>query len=151
MRLAVEEGGTELTATHFSVVYVALPNIKAVLKDVSKTLVYELARWRNRDGEVIPEASIAKAPSAELKPGQLDTDTLPPYSTLDPILEAYVEKDLAVDDIVSRGFDRGVVERVARMVDHNEYKRRQSPPGVKITPKALGRDRRLPIVNGFQG
>ena len=149
--LVLATGNKSEMSVGYSTLYGDMVGGFAVLKDVSKTLVYELARWRNRDGEVIPEASIAKAPSAELKPGQLDTDTLPPYSTLDPILEAYVEKDLAVDDIVSRGFDRGVVERVARMVDHNEYKRRQSPPGVKITPKALGRDRRLPIVNGFQG
>ncbi len=149
--LVLATGNKSEMSVGYSTLYGDMVGGFAVLKDVSKTLVYELARWRNRDGEVIPEASIAKAPSAELKPGQLDTDTLPPYSTLDPILEAYVEKDLAVDDIVSRGFDRGLVERVARMVDHNEYKRRQSPPGVKITPKALGRDRRLPIVNGFQG
>jgi NAD+ synthase (glutamine-hydrolysing) len=86
-----------------------------------------------------------------LRPNQLDTDTLPPYDVLDRILESYVEKDLAVDDIVKQGFERAMVERVARMVDHNEYKRRQSAPGVKITPKALGRDRRLPITNGFEG
>ena len=96
-------------------------------------------------------ATIAKPPSAELRPNQLDTDSLPPYDELDRILEAYVELDLAVDDIVKRGFDRATVERAARMVDHNEYKRRQSAPGVKITPKALGRDRRLPITNGFEG
>ena len=113
--------------------------------------MYELARWRNRDGEVIPEATIAKPPSAELRRNQLDTDSLPPYDLLDRILEAYVEKDLAIDDIVKQGFERAVVERVARMVDRNEYKRRQSAPGVKITPKALGRDRRLPITNGFEG
>lgn len=149
--LVLATGNKSEMSVGYSTLYGDMVGGFAVLKDVSKTLVYELARWRNRDGEVIPEASITKAPSAELKPGQLDTDTLPPYSTLDPILEAYVEEDLAVDDIVSRGFNRGVVERVARMVDHNEYKRRQSPPGVKITRKALGRDRRLPIVNGFQG
>lgn len=149
--LVLATGNKSEMSVGYSTLYGDMVGGFAVLKDVSKTLVYELARWRNRDGDVIPEASIAKAPSAELKPGQLDTDTLPPYSTLDPILEAYVEEDLAVDDIVSRGFNRGLVERVARMVDHNEYKRRQSPPGVKITPKALGRDRRLPIVNGFQG
>jgi NAD+ synthase (glutamine-hydrolysing) len=123
----------------------------AVLKDVSKTLVYQLARWRNRAGEVIPEATLSKPPSAELRPGQLDTDSLPPYDLLDRILEAYVEQDRAVDEIVAMGFERPVVEKVARMVDRNEYKRRQSAPGVKITPKALGRDRRLPITNGFPG
>ncbi|HUU60891.1 MAG TPA: NAD+ synthase [Acidimicrobiia bacterium] len=149
--LVLATGNKSEMSVGYSTLYGDMVGGYAVLKDVSKTLVYELAKWRNRDGEVIPEATIAKAPSAELKPGQRDTDSLPPYSTLDPILEAYVEKDLAVEDIVKAGFNRGVVERVARMVDHNEYKRRQSPPGVKITPKALGRDRRLPIVNGFQG
>ena len=149
--LVLATGNKSEMSVGYSTLYGDMVGGFAVLKDVSKTLVYELARWRNRDGEVIPAATIAKPPSAELKPGQLDTDSLPPYSTLDPILGAYVEKDLAVEDIVKLGFNRSVVEQVARMVDHNEYKRRQSPPGVKITPKALGRDRRLPIVNGFQG
>jgi NAD+ synthase (glutamine-hydrolysing) len=149
--LVLATGNKSEMSVGYSTLYGDMVGGFAVLKDVSKTLVYELARWRNRDGEVIPAATIAKPPSAELKPGQLDTDSLPPYSTLDPILEAYVEKDLAMEDIVKLGFNRSVVEQVARMVDHNEYKRRQSPPGVKITPKALGRDRRLPIVNGFQG
>jgi NAD+ synthase (glutamine-hydrolysing) len=149
--LVLATGNKSEMSVGYSTLYGDMVGGFAVLKDVSKTLVYELARWRNRDGEVIPAATIAKPPSAELKPGQLDTDSLPPYSTLDPILEAYVEKDLAMEDIIKLGFNRSVVEQVARMVDHNEYKRRQSPPGVKITPKALGRDRRLPIVNGFQG
>jgi len=121
----------------------------AVLKDVFKTDVYRLAGWRNRDGEVIPRAIIDKAPSAELRPDQLDTDSLPPYDRLDPILERYVEQDRAVEAIVKEGFRRDQVERVAALVDRNEYKRRQAPPGVKITVKALGRDRRLPITNGF--
>ena len=158
MALSNQKGGLVLATGNksemsvgYSTLYGDMVGGYAVLKDVSKTLVYELARWRNRDGEVIPPATIAKPPSAELRPGQLDTDSLPPYEVLDPILEAYVEKDLAADEIVKLGFDRAVVERVARMVDHNEYKRRQSAPGVKITPKALGRDRRLPITNGFEG
>jgi len=120
----------------------------AVLKDVSKTWVYRLARWRNGTGDAIPTASIEKPPSAELRPGQLDTDSLPPYSVLDPILEMYVERDASVDAIAKAGHDRTTVERVTEMVDRTEYKRRQAAPGVKITIKALGRDRRLPITWG---
>jgi len=149
--LVLATGNKSEMSVGYSTLYGDMVGGYAVLKDVSKTLVYELARWRNRRGEAIPAATIDKPPSAELKPGQLDTDSLPPYAVLDPILAAYVEKDLAVDDIVKVGFDREVVERVARLVDRNEYKRRQSAPGVKITPKALGRDRRLPITNGFEG
>jgi NAD+ synthase (glutamine-hydrolysing) len=148
--LVLATGNKSEMSVGYSTLYGDMAGGYAVLKDVSKTLVYELARWRNREGEVIPEAIIAKPPSAELRPGQLDTDSLPPYPVLDPILEAYVEKDLAVEEIVKLGFNRGAVERVAGLVDSNEYKRRQSAPGVKITPKALGRDRRLPITNGFQ-
>jgi NAD+ synthase (glutamine-hydrolysing) len=113
--------------------------------------VYALARWRNRDDEVIPSTSIEKPPSAELRAGQLDTDSLPSYDVLDPILRAYVELDRSVDEIVTSGFDPGVVERVTRMVDAAEYKRRQGPIGIKITPKAFGRDRRMPITNRYRG
>jgi len=123
----------------------------AVLSDVSKTLVYQLARWRNRNGEVIPQNSIDKPPTAELKPDQKDTDSLPPYEVLDPILERYVEDDASVGEIVKEGFDQATVERVVQMVDRNEYKRRQAAPGVRITTKSLGRDRRLPITNKYSG
>jgi NAD+ synthase (glutamine-hydrolysing) len=124
----------------------------AVIKDVPKTTVYALSRFRNaRDGHpVIPESVLTRAPSAELRPDQTDQDTLPPYEVLDPILQAYVEEDLALADIVALGFDEAVVRRVVEMVDRNEYKRRQAPPGVKITPRAFGRDWRLPIVNRFR-
>jgi NAD+ synthase (glutamine-hydrolysing) len=124
----------------------------AVIKDVPKTMVYALSRYRNaRDGQpVIPESVLARAPSAELRPNQTDQDTLPPYEVLDPILEAYVEEDRALADIVALGFDEGTVRKVVSMVDRNEYKRRQAPPGVKITPRAFGRDWRLPIVNRFR-
>jgi NAD+ synthase (glutamine-hydrolysing) len=98
---------------------------------------------------VIPLGTIDKPPSAELRPDQRDTDSLPPYEILDPILEAYVEQDRSPDEIVAQGFDRELVLRVIRMVDHNEYKRRQAPPGVKVTSRAFGRDRRLPITNRF--
>jgi len=124
----------------------------AVIKDVPKTLVYELARFVNaRAGRpVIPESVLARAPSAELRPNQTDQDTLPPYPVLDAILELYVQEDRPVQDIVARGFDPETVRRVVAMVDANEYKRRQAPIGVKITPRAFGRDWRLPIVNRFR-
>ncbi|HEY7831940.1 MAG TPA: hypothetical protein VIG30_00125, partial [Ktedonobacterales bacterium] len=125
----------------------------AVLKDVFKTLVYELARWRNTQGPtpVIPASTIDKAPSAELRPDQLDTDSLPPYPVLDPILRAYVEEDRDFDQIVALGFDPEIVQRALALVDHSEYKRRQAPPGIKITPRAFGRDRRLPLTSAYRG
>jgi NAD+ synthase (glutamine-hydrolysing) len=121
----------------------------APLKDVFKTEVYRLAEWRNRDGEVIPRATIDKPPSAELRPEQLDTDSLPPYAVLDEILERYVEHDRTPESIVKEGYPRDTVMQVVAMVDRNEYKRRQAAPGVRISTKALGRDRRLPITNRF--
>ncbi len=124
----------------------------AVLKDVPKTLVYELARYKNKkEGkEVIPENVFLKAPSAELRPNQKDEDSLPPYPVLDPILQAYVEEDKGVEEISKMGFKESLVKEVINMVDRNEYKRRQSPPGVKITHRALGKDRRLPITNKYR-
>jgi NAD+ synthase (glutamine-hydrolysing) len=123
-----------------------------VLKDVPKTLVYRLAHFRNARGPqpVIPPGVIERPPSAELRPDQRDTDSLPPYDLLDAILEAYVEEDQGRDQLVRRGMPEDVVDRVIRMVDRAEYKRRQAPPGIKITPKAFGRDRRLPITNRFR-
>jgi NAD+ synthase (glutamine-hydrolysing) len=123
-----------------------------VLKDVPKTLVYRLAHYRNSRGPraVIPPAIIERPPSAELRPDQRDTDSLPPYDLLDAILEAYVEEDQGRDQLIRRGMPAEVVDRVIRMVDSAEYKRRQAPPGIKITPKAFGRDRRLPITNRFR-
>jgi NAD+ synthase len=131
----------------------------SVLKDVYKTTVFALARWRNRchpagalgpSGPVVPERVITKPPTAELKPNQRDQDTLPPYPVLDAILDGIIEHELAVDDIVARGCDRDTVLKVWRMVDVAEYKRRQAPPGVKITRRAFGRDRRYPITNAFR-
>ncbi len=124
----------------------------AVIKDVPKTLVYDLARYRNaRDRRlVIPESVFTRSPSAELRPDQTDQDTLPPYEVLDPILQAYVEEDRSLSDIVALGFDEATVRKVIEMVDRNEYKRRQGPPGIKITPRAFGKDWRLPIVNRFR-
>ena len=123
----------------------------AMLKDVYKTQVYALSKWRNARSPVIPENTITRAPSAELKPGQTDQDSLPPYDTLDAILRLYVEEDRSIAEIAREGFDEALVRRVARMVDLAEYKRRQSPPGIKITPRAFGRDRRLPITNRWRG
>jgi NAD+ synthase (glutamine-hydrolysing) len=125
----------------------------AVLRDVPKTLVYELSRYENEKAgsEVIPLRVITKPPSAELRPGQQDTDSLPPYEVLDPILKAYVEEDRPVAEIVAMGNDPEVVARVIRLVDLSEYKRRQAPPGPRITSRAFGRDRRLPITNRFRG
>jgi NAD+ synthase (glutamine-hydrolysing) len=123
----------------------------AVLKDVFKTQVYALSRWRNARSAVIPANTISRPPSAELKPGQTDQDTLPPYDTLDAILQLYVEEDRSIAEIAREGHDEGVVRRVASMVDLSEYKRRQSPPGIKISPRAFGKDRRLPITNRWRG
>jgi NAD+ synthase (glutamine-hydrolysing) len=124
----------------------------AVLKDVPKTLVYELAQYRNKkEGKaLIPKNVLVKAPSAELRPNQKDEDSLPPYSVLDPILQAYVEEDKGVEDIAKMGFKESMIKEVIQMVDRNEYKRRQSPPGVKITHRALGKDRRLPVTNKYR-
>jgi NAD+ synthase len=131
-----------------------------VLKDVYKTTVYQLSRWRNQTrpkgalgpaGRVIPERVITKAPSAELKPDQTDQDSLPPYDVLDDILEALIEEEMGVDAIVARGHERETVRRVWHMLENSEYKRRQAAPGVKITRRAFGRDRRYPIVNRFRG
>jgi NAD+ synthase (glutamine-hydrolysing) len=124
----------------------------AVIKDVPKTIVYRVARFYNswKKKEIIPSAILTKPPSAELRPGQLDTDSLPPYEILDPILKAYVEDDLSIEDIVSLGYSEPVVKKVTRMVDTNEYKRRQAPPGIKITARAFGKDRRFPITNLYR-
>ena len=121
----------------------------AVIKDVFKTLVYELAVYRNSIEAVIPARVISRPPSAELAPDQEDTDSLPPYEVLDPILEAFIEHDLGADQIQAQGFDADIVEKITRMVVRNEYKRRQAPPGVRITRRAFGRDRRYPITSGF--
>jgi NAD+ synthase (glutamine-hydrolysing) len=113
--------------------------------------VYALARWRNAQGSVIPVASIEKPPSAELRPGQLDTDSLPPYEVLDAVLRAYVEQDASVGDIVATGVPEELAARVASMVDAAEYKRRQGPLGIRVTPKAFGKDRRMPVTNRYRG
>lgn len=149
--MVIATGNKSEMAVGYATLYGDMAGGFAVLKDVFKTRVYELARWRNSRSEVIPEETLTKVPSAELRPGQVDTDSLPPYELLDPVLSAYIEEDRSVEDIVESGYDRELVTRVAAMVDRNEYKRRQAPPGVKITAKAFGRDRRLPITNGWRG
>ncbi|MFP6638247.1 MAG: NAD+ synthase [Nitrospinaceae bacterium] len=119
----------------------------AVIKDVPKVLVYQLCHWLNRDKKIIPKKVLTKEPSAELRPNQKDTDSLPPYDLLDLVLLRYIEEDLSVEEIKVDGLSKSEIQRIARLVDLNEYKRRQGPPGVKITPKAFGKDRRLPITN----
>ena len=123
-----------------------------MIKDVPKTLVYKLCEWLNRDGEnaPIPQSILTKEPTAELRPEQKDTDNLPPYPVLDPVLSRYVEEDSGLEELKNLGLSGNEILRVVRMVDANEYKRRQGPPGIKITPKAFGKDRRLPITNRFE-
>ena len=132
----------------------------SVLKDVYKSVVFDLSRWRNQqwapgfkgpEGRVIPENIITKPPSAELRPDQTDQDSLPPYDVLDDILECLIENEMPVAEIVARGHDEAIVTRIWRMLDVAEYKRRQAPPGVKLTGRALGKDRRYPITNRFRG
>jgi len=121
----------------------------APIKDCSKTLVYQLAEYRNSLGEVIPRRVIEREPSAELRADQKDTDSLPPYDVLDPILSCFIEQNLSVDEIAAKGFDRATVGEVLEMVKRNEYKRRQAPPGIRVSRRAFGRDWRYPITSGF--
>ncbi len=150
--LVLTTGNKSEFATGYTTLYGDMAGGFAVIKDVYKTMAYRLAGYRNRlaGSDLIPESVMQKVPSAELRPGQKDSDNLPPYDLLDPILKAYVEEDKSVEQIIALGYDKAVVKKVARLVDGSEYKRRQAPPGVKITPKAFGRDRRLPITNRFQ-
>jgi NAD+ synthase (glutamine-hydrolysing) len=143
-------GNKSEMATGYATLYGDMAGGFAVIKDVPKTLVYRLARYRNSISPVIPENVFLKPPSAELRPGQTDQDTLPPYEVLDPILQAYVEEEKSPQEIMAMGFEPEIVAKVIHMVDRNEYKRRQAPPGVKITPRAFGRDWRLPIANRYR-
>jgi len=147
--LVLTTGNKSEISTGYCTLYGDMAGGFAILKDVPKTLVYELAKYKNslEGREIITRSILEKEPSAELKPNQKDADTLPPYSVLDPILHAYVEEDKPVEKIVKMGYNKEIVRRIAQMVDKNEYKRRQAPPGIKITPKAFGKDRRLPITN----
>jgi NAD+ synthase (glutamine-hydrolysing) len=151
--LVLTTGNKSELATGYSTLYGDMAGGFSVIKDVPKMLVYALARDRNdRAGrDVIPEVVLEKPPSAELRPDQKDSDSLPEYAELDPIVEGYVEGDLSVRELEEDGFDPDDVRRVARLIDHNEYKRRQAPPGVRVSPKAFGKDRRLPITNRWPG
>lgn len=150
--LVLTTGNKSELAVGYATIYGDMAGGYAVLKDVHKTLVYELCRYRNeRDGiSAIPDAVLTKPPSAELRIDQTDQDSLPPYDALDPILKAYVEDDRSFEDIVEAGFDEQTVRDVIVLVDRNEYKRRQAPPGIKITPRNFGRDRRMPIANRYR-
>ena len=149
--LVLTTGNKSEMATGYCTLYGDMAGGFAVIKDVPKTLVYRLARLRNRRGAVIPERVFTRTPTAELARNQTDQDTLPPYEMLDRILKRYVEEDRSARQMLAGGrFDAKTVARVITMVDHSEYKRRQAPPGVKITPKAFGRDRRMPITNRYQ-
>ncbi|HJR93369.1 MAG TPA: NAD+ synthase [Acidimicrobiia bacterium] len=148
--MVVATGNKSEMAVGYATLYGDMVGGYAVLKDVMKTTVYDLANWRNAQGEVIPRNTIEKPPSAELRPDQKDSDSLPPYDILDSILDRYIEEDMSLSEIVADGFDRALVERILRLVDRSEYKRRQSAPGVKISVKAFGKDRRLPITNRFR-
>ena len=155
--IVLTTGNKSEMAMGYATLYGDMAGGFAVLKDVHKMTVYALSRWRNSHGrlfgnpdDVIPQAIIDKPPSAELREGQLDEDSLPPYEILDPVIQAYVEDDRSYAEMVDMGHDPAVVRQVITAVDRNEYKRRQAPPGVKITPRAFGRDRRLPIVNRYR-
>jgi len=148
--LVLTTGNKSEMSVGYATLYGDMAGGFAVLKDVPKTLVYDLAGWRNGQKRIIPEGVITRAPTAELRAGQKDSDTLPPYEILDPILKLYVEEDTPPDEIVAQGYPADLVAKVVTMVDRNEYKRRQAPPGVKITPKAFGKDRRLPITNWYR-
>ncbi len=150
-RLLLTTGNKSEMSVGYATLYGDMAGGFAPLKDVPKMLVYKLATYRNSIAPVIPERVITRPPSAELAPDQKDEDSLPPYSVLDPILERYVERDQSEQEIINAGFARDDVCRAISLVDRNEYKRRQSPPGIRITPKAFGKDRRYPITSGYRG
>ena len=149
-RMLLTTGNKSEMAVGYATLYGDMAGGFAPIKDCSKLLVYRLANYRNSLGRVIPQRVIERAPSAELRPGQKDSDSLPPYEVLDPILEAFIEEDLSVDEIEARGFDRATVARVLDLVKRNEYKRRQAPPGVRVSRRAFGRDWRYPITSGYR-
>lgn len=148
-KMVLTTGNKSEMAVGYATLYGDMAGGFAPLKDVPKTLVYALANWRNRQGPAIPQRIIDRPPSAELKPDQLDVDSLPSYDILDPILERYIEHDESPEEIVAAGFDKDIVHRIVTMVDRNEYKRRQAAPGVRISERAFGRDRRYPITSGY--
>ncbi len=143
-------GNKSEMAVGYATLYGDMAGGFAPIKDCTKTMVYRLARYRNELGTVIPERVITREPSAELRPDQKDSDSLPDYDVLDPILEAFVVDDLSVAEIMERGYDRATVTRILEMVKRNEYKRRQAPPGIRISGRAFGRDWRYPITSGYK-
>src|ERR671919_1242324 len=149
--LVLTTGNKSELSVGYATLYGDMAGGFAVIKDVFKLLVYRLVRWRNeREGrELVPSSVLERPPSAELRPDQLDEDSLPPYEILDRILESYVERDEGIDALVAAGLDEETVGEVVRLVDRAEYKRRQAPPGIRVSTKAFGRDRRLPITNRF--
>ena len=149
-KMVLTTGNKSEMAVGYATLYGDMAGGFAPIKDCSKLLVYRLAAWRNAQGPVIPQRVIDRPPSAELRPDQKDSDSLPPYEVLDPILEAFIEEDLSVDEIVARGFERPTVARVLDLVQRNEYKRRQAPPGVRVSRRAFGRDWRYPITSGYR-
>ena len=150
--LVLTTGNKSEMATGYATIYGDMSGGFAVIKDVPKVMCYELSEYRNRQAgrQVIPVSVIEKPPSAELRPDQFDEDSLPPYERLDPILKAYVEDDMSFEEIVSTGEDPDVVKHIIGLVDRSEYKRRQAAPGIKITPRNFGRDRRMPIANRWR-
>ena len=148
--IVVATGNKSEMSVGYSTLYGDMVGGFALLKDIPKTLVYSLCSWRNRKIPVIPENVLTKAPSAELRPDQVDQDSLPPYELLDQIIASYVEEDLSIAEMVAQGLDEATIRRVVGMIDRNEYKRRQAPPGIKITDRSFGKDRRMPIVNGYK-
>ena len=148
-RMLLSTGNKSEMSVGYATLYGDMAGGFAPIKDVPKTLVYRLAEYRNRGGEVIPRRVIERPPSAELKADQRDSDSLPDYDVLDAILLRYVEEDQCAERVIQDGYDPQTVRRVVNMVDKNEYKRRQAPPGVRITRRAFGRDRRYPITSGF--
>jgi len=148
--LVLVTGNKSETSVGYSTLYGDMAGGLGVIKDVYKTFVYKLAAYRNSMKEVIPPSILAREPTAELRPGQKDRDTLPPYETLDAILKEYIEEEKSCSQILESGFDKKTVREVIEMVDRSEYKRRQAPPGIKITPRAFGRDRRIPITNRYR-
>jgi NAD+ synthase (glutamine-hydrolysing) len=149
-KMLLTTGNKSEMAVGYATLYGDMAGGFAPIKDCSKLLVYRLCRWRNAQSEVIPARVIDRPPSAELRFDQKDTDSLPPYEILDPILEAFIEEDLSVDQIAARGFDRVTVGRILDLVKRNEYKRRQAPPGVRVSGRAFGRDWRYPITSGYK-
>jgi NAD+ synthase (glutamine-hydrolysing) len=151
--LILTTGNKSEMSVGYSTLYGDTAGGYSVIRDVFKLMVYRLCRWRNQKAgsEIIPVSVIDKAPSAELRPDQRDDQSLPPYEELDPILAGYVEDDLTATELIERGHDEATVRRIVRLVDIAEYKRRQSPPGIRVTSKAFGRDRRMPMTNRYRG